>query len=189
MVSEKHDFYFICFILKKYSLERILTLLSSSYIKGLKSPKKYGQLLQSMYDNTLNHTTKQYEPQYRCLRPNGDVPNELGLGRYAAERWAFSHPDIKPCDLLRMNGITPEAFDSGNWTPAPLRRAPRTPPKGMGLLYYHSSFSRLDGRLFEWKYLYGKAPANTSWVWNWYRGNEGGSEAYLEKCQNVSMPQ
>jgi hypothetical protein len=88
-----------------------------------------------------------------------------------------------------MNGITGEDNDSGNWTPSPLQRAPRTKAKGMGLNYYHSSFARLEGRLFEWKYLYEKAPANTSWVWNWYRGYEVGDTEFLEKCQNVSMPQ
>eukprot|EP00980_Cylindrotheca_fusiformis_P021385 scaffold8259_cov143-Cylindrotheca_fusiformis.AAC.3 len=159
-----------------------------SYIKGLKSPRVYPELMQAMYDNTLNHTTKQHEDQYRCLRPPVHHQNQLGIGRYAIERWAFSHPEIKPCDLIRLdNRIRPEQFDSGNWTPSPLRKAPRARPRGAGLLYYSSSFSRLEGRLFEWDYIYQKAPPNTSWVWKWYRGHEKGTPEFYERCNNGSF--
>jgi hypothetical protein len=161
----------------------------SSYIKGLKAPTEYGQLLQSMYDNTVNHTTKRYEPQYRCLRPRDMSINHLGVGRYALERWAFSHPTVTPCDILRLKkDFTDLDYSMGNWTPPGLRRAPRLSPKAIGLWTYKTSFARLEGRLFEWNYIYGMAPANSSWVWDWYRGNyERGTPGAFEICQNVSM--
>lgn len=147
-------------------------------------------MLQSMYDNTLNHTTKGYSLEYRCLRPRHQSPNRIGSGRYALERWAFSHPDVKPCDNMRFaKDYAPLDLDSGNWTPAALFRAPRIPPNAIGLSNFKTSFDRLEGRLFEWNYLYGKAPANTSWVWRWYRGGyERGTKGAMEICQNDTLP-
>jgi hypothetical protein len=166
-----------------------LTLVKSSYIKQLKPPTEYPQLLQSMYDNTVNHTTKRYDPQYRCLRPRDMSPNHIGLGRYALERWAFSHPDVTPCDILRpRKDFTDEEYIMGNWTPPGVRRAPRLSPTAIGLWSYKTSFARLEGRLFEWNYVYGMAPRNSSWVWNWYRGDFlRGTPGSLEICQNRSL--
>ena len=136
-----------------------------------------------MYDTTLNHTVLQ-NTKYACLRPNHDAPNFLGLGRYALERWPFSHPDVRPCEVLpygegQVNSTFPQ-----EWSPI-LQKAPHQKPKTIGIQFgpYKSSFARLAGRLFEWNYVYGKQPSNTSWVWKWYRGFEEGTEKYMAKCQ------
>jgi hypothetical protein len=41
-----------------------------------------------------------------------------------------------------------------------------------------SSFARLEGRLLEWDYLYHKKPDNSSWIWDYYKGDETGSPAF-----------
>mmetsp|Transcript_11053 Transcript_11053/g.26693 ORF Transcript_11053/g.26693 Transcript_11053/m.26693 type:complete len:175 (+) Transcript_11053:833-1357(+) len=154
-----------------------------SYIKRLKSPMEYPRLLQTMYDTTLNHSTKQYEEEYRCLRPMDQSPNHLGLGRFAMERWAFSHPHVRPCDVMPSDDVLAEEYTTGNWTAGDLRRAPRKHPKTVGFQYYKTSFARLAGRLFEWNYLYGQEPPAKAWPWRWYRGFEKGAPQFLESCQ------
>jgi hypothetical protein len=136
-----------------------------------------------MYDTTLNHTVLR-NTKYACLKPNHDAPNYLGLGRYALERWPFSHPDVKPCDVLPFGEGKVEPDFPQDWKPI-LRRAPHEKPKAVGIQFgpYKASFARLAGRLFEWEYVYGKIPTNNSWVWKWYRGFEEGTDQYFEKCR------
>jgi hypothetical protein len=136
-----------------------------------------------MYDTTLNHSILKHS-QYACLKPNHDAPNFWGLGRYALERWPFSHPDVKPCDVLPNGEGSVEPGFPQHWSPQ-LRRAPHDAPKAVGIQFgpYKSSFARLAGRLFEWNYVYGKQPNPHSWVWKWYQGYEEGINNLMTKCR------
>lgn len=138
-----------------------------------------------MYDTTLNHSVLR-NTKYACLIPNTDAPNHLGLGRYALERWPFSHPDVKPCDVLPYGEGEVEPDFPQKWQPR-LQRAPHKKPRSIGIQYgpYKASFARLAGRLHEWEYVYGKIPENKSWIWKWYRGYEEGPKKYLERCRAV----
>lgn len=135
-----------------------------------------------MYDSTLNHSVKQYEEEYRCLRPIDHSPNHLGLGCFAMERWAFSHPQVRPCDFMPSDDVLADEWKTANWTAGDLRRSPRKHPKTVGFQYHKTSFARLAGRLFEWNYLYGKEPPAKAWPWRWYRGFEKGTPQLLESC-------
>jgi hypothetical protein len=136
-------------------------------------------------NNTTNNTTNNNN-KYACLKPNRDAPNYLGLGRYAFERWPFSHPHVNPCDVLPMGeGRVESDFPQTSWIPN-LKRAPREKAAAVGIKGgpYKASFARLAGRLFEWHFLYdGKAPQNNSWVWKWYRGYEEGTKKWMEECR------
>eukprot|EP00980_Cylindrotheca_fusiformis_P024390 scaffold11816_cov75-Cylindrotheca_fusiformis.AAC.1 len=84
-----------------------------------------------------------------------------------------------------------DEYKSGNWTPGDIKQAPRYPAHAIGLNNFKTSFDRLEGRLFEWNYLYNQRPANTSWVWTWYSkdgGYDKGTEGALAICQKDTMP-
>ena len=161
-----------------------------SYIRGLYPPQHYAAKLQEMYDTTLNHSTLQYTSQdYVCLKPYHNAPNFWGLGRYAYERWPVSHPNVKPCEVLIS--VLPNAQKRPQ-----LRKAPYESAKSVGITKgpYKSSFARLQGRLFEWNYIYGNnntttggggggVPPNNSWIWKWYRGYEEGTPGFLKQCR------
>lgn len=141
--------------------------------------------MQEMFDKTLNHTTLKDSEDYACLRPHHDAPNFMGLGRYSIERWAFSHPDVKPCDVLPISeGDVPWDEFPHTWE-AVLQRAPRANAKNSGIQTgpYKSTWARLEGRLFEWNYIYNQTPAPGSWVWKWYRGYEHGAPGFVKKCK------
>lgn len=157
-----------------------------SYIRQLISPNEYPTQMQAMFDETLNHSTLQYSSDYACLRPYHDAPNFWGLGRYALERWALSHPHVKPCDVLPI-GEGQVSWDEFPqlWKPK-LRRAPRDNAKALGIQTgpYKSTWARLNGRLFEWQWMYHATPPNTSWVWKWYKGFEDGASGFQNMCQS-----
>lgn len=159
-----------------------------SYIRQLYPPQDYAMRLQQMYDTTLNHSVLQYSPQYVCLKPYDPAPNFWGLGRYAYERWALSHPKVKPCTSLPMaeGHVDPDEFPP-LWQPK-FRKAPQDSAKSMGIETgpYKSTFARLQGRLFEWEFLYNQTPPSYSWIWKFYKGYEQGAPMFLKKCQALT---
>lgn len=156
-----------------------------SYIRQLYPPTDYPARLQEMFDQTLNHSTLQYTSDYACLRPYHEAPNFWGLGRYALEKWPLSHPEVKPCDVLTVGEgqLSWEDFPQ-TWTPK-LQRAPHDNAKASGIQTgpYKSTWARLKGRLFEWKFVYQEEPSNSSWIWKWYKGYEEGTPGFMKQCQ------
>ena len=149
-----------------------------SYVRFLLAPNNYSATMQSMYDQYLLHPNKS-EAEYACLKPQSLAENHLGLNRYAPERWIFSHPYVRPCDVLPMPlGRAPSTFPQ-TWTPQ-FRLAPTTPSGFHGM--YKTSYSRLVGRLFEWQYVYAMVPPPHSWIWNHYKGKEDGTDDWLNEC-------
>eukprot|EP00934_Nitzschia_sp_Nitz4_P001464 Nitzschia sp. Nitz4//scaffold422_size12231//2454//3710//NITZ4_008995-RA/size12231-processed-gene-0.2-mRNA-1//1//CDS//3329551572//1464//frame0 len=155
-----------------------------SYIRRLIEPTDYPSRVQDMFDQTLNHSHRQNLHPNVCLKPPQQAPNLWGIGRYALEKWAFSHPFLKPCNVLSIPEGSDELFqDKPNWKPR-LRKAPHTNAKTLGITGgpYKSSWARLTGRLFEWNYLYGNVPPANSWVWKFYKGYENGTEGFYRSC-------
>jgi len=138
-----------------------------SYIKKLIPPTKFPQAMQNM----VNSVQKNY-PEFNLDALELDTcPYRVGMGRFAYEHWATSHPDVYPCDV----------YDG------PYRRSYRNLPEKKMLwkanLQYagwmpQSKFvlSQQDkstwfcggGRLHEFMYLYGKLPPSESFVWDQY---------------------
>uniref|UniRef100_A0A7S3L4N9 Uncharacterized protein n=1 Tax=Amphora coffeiformis TaxID=265554 RepID=A0A7S3L4N9_9STRA len=154
-----------------------------SYMHNLYEPRKYSRALEEMYnttilDPTLGNTT------YACLQPTEWRDSHTGLGRYAGERWAYSHPDVRPCSSLGGTTVSRAELD---FVPR-LRKEPNLRAKFGPLANhrYHNSFARLEGRLFEWKYLYGQAPPDDSWIWKYYIGYETGTEEFLQSCKALA---
>ena len=133
--------------------------------------------MQQMYNNTLLHPVLG-STKYACLRPIHWNDNHLGLGRYAYERWVWSHPDLVPADIIPMMRINFTKFPQ-DWKPR-LGRSLKGSPKRMALDkgFGRSSFARLEGRLLEWEQLYHKKPSNSSWIWDYYKGFETGEPAF-----------
>jgi hypothetical protein len=153
-----------------------------SYVRKLLAPKIYSASMQSMYDETLFHPNK--TSTFSCLHPGGEEENYLGLNRYAPERWIFDHPDVLPCDVLPYQLRNAPDYFPQEWTPK-LRR-PEEMKFGGGGGAHRTSYARLVGRLYQWQYLYGKAPSNTSWIWNAYKGREDGTPEWMKTCLNVT---
>lgn len=51
---------------------------------------------------------------------------------------------------------------------------------------FHTAFARLEGRLFEWDYLYGKSPPENSWIWKYYKDYETGTEDFFRECNAIA---
>ena len=155
------------------------------YISGLIAPTNYSTRMQEMYNRTLFHP-ELGNTTYACLKPPNQAENSLGLGRYAPERWIWSHPYVKPCDTLQVPVHLAPSDLKQDWLPV-MNRAP------MGTLRsndktYRKSWYRLTGRLFEWDYLYHLGPPKDSWIWTYYgqRDLVDGGNFWLGRCSNES---
>ena len=100
----------------------------------------------------------------------------IGAGRYCAERWVGSHPDVRPCDLYKpavpmagYHGLENALSMPMQWHLAPREkmefyvRYQYTPTKnilGWGI--------DLASRVAEWDAIYGAVPGKDSWVWNYF---------------------
>jgi hypothetical protein len=157
-----------------------------SYVRGLYPPQNYSAKIQEMYDTTLNHSILQHSPEFVCLRPYDTAANFWGIGRYALERWALSHPDVNPCEVLPFGEreVSYTEFPQ-TWVAKP-RKAPSSSAKKSGIESgpYKSTFARLKGRLFEWQYIYNKTPPANSWIWTFYKGYEDGAPMFQKKCRS-----
>ena len=96
-------------------------------------------------------------------------PGCLGLARYSAEHWVYSHPSNRPCDLHLDRRFTwgynrasgPEFVKSVAMAPRfPLETFVADQCVGIGL-------SGQD-RIREYRDLYNETPSSTWWGWNYY---------------------
>mmetsp|Transcript_23822 Transcript_23822/g.56237 ORF Transcript_23822/g.56237 Transcript_23822/m.56237 type:complete len:471 (-) Transcript_23822:70-1482(-) len=174
-----------------------------NYISQLIQPKQYESSLRRMYEDGLgiilpptpetqqsqsssssssstktqrgnvNNNNNNTDGDVSCLETTNVKPNHLGLGRFAFERWVWSHPDVIPADVFPSDKVM-EKYDRlqklPDWGPN-FRRSFGRNPKVMGLSSTNSPpFSKLEGRLYEWDYLYRKRPPQDSWIWKFYSG-------------------
>ena len=154
-----------------------------SYVKELYEPLKYAQAMEEMYNNTLRHPILG-NTTYACMQPSTWRGTHVGTGRYTSERWVYSHPDVTPCSSL---GFVTVGKATTDFTPR-LLREPRHNAHQSSLTNhrFQNAFARLEGRLFEWDYLYGKKPPEDSWIWNYYKDYQTGTEEYFRECKAVA---
>lgn len=154
-----------------------------SYVRELYEPLKYAHAIEDMYNNTLLHPILG-NTTYACLQPSTWRGSHVGLGRYASERWVYSHPAVQPCSSLGWMNIGKATLD---FTPR-LIREPRIKPNSSPLKNhrFQNAFARLEGRLFEWEYLYDKKPPRDSWIWNYYKDYQTGTEDHLQECKAIA---
>ena len=88
-----------------------------------------------------------------------------------------SHPDNCPCDVYPdiqyRFGYEPLPTND-DWDPT-LSRAPRDGVFNKNVAFQakrqssqEDEWFKLEGRKYEWQYLYRKVPDKDSWVWNYY---------------------
>ena len=191
-------------ILPQYLSSANMWTTKCSYVKNLIPPVEYESKMYQMYNETLlrnewnpslstaTATDDQQQQQrpnnndndyYNCLKPMSTNENHLGLGRYAYERWIWSHPNVVPSEVVPygQNSINYNVFPQ-TWYPH-LGRGGKNSTKNVGLDtgYGISNYARLEGRLYEWKYLYdGLIPSKQSWIWSYYKtGYETGSDKFM----------
>ena len=153
-------------------------------------PSNYSNVMKELYSQTIFHPTLS-QTKYKCLQPNHTSNNHLGTNRYSLERYPFSHPYVKPCDIIPASIKNLNLDNIEKWKPTKLQRGPTKSPDKIGLQYgiYKTSFARLYGRLFEWDYIYNLKPPNNSWVYKYYKGGyEHGSKHWMQKkgCTTTS---
>ena len=103
----------------------------------------------------------------------------IGTNRYANEHWAYTHPQVQPCDLY-----TDLSYDAGYpnlpndiLPPFSLAIAPRNFTVLTHLVLHDlqplpGPQVKLSYRLYELEQLYGMVPANDSFAWTWYEQQE-----------------
>ena len=116
-------------------------------------------------------------------------PPSFGIGRYAAETWAGSHPDIVPCDFSRSFEPHVSAADntldflkwvnetktaaapasSLKWGMAP-KHPFKIPHRGIRASerWRLTEYFLLAGNILRWYDLYDSVPGEFSWVWAYY---------------------
>jgi len=148
-----------------------------------------GQLLPP--DTFADHMEELHEMRLQSMQDGrlgmelfDDGNNTIGRGRYAAEHWIGSHPDLRPCDLSvtwdikywqRLNrpaenfqfGVSPRH-------PATLRNQRVRTHKEIRFREYFL----LAGSLFKWLTLYNTAPPEHSWIWDWFPDGQVWKDAY-----------
>jgi len=158
---------------------------SCPYIQKLVPPLEYEGHMERVVKDALYMNLE----QKITMNLHKHWPPSFGIGRYAAENWAGSHPDIVPCDFSDSFVPQPTAADntldflswvnqtrttadpawSLRWSLAPKHpiklpdRQVRTNER-MRLTEYFL----LAGHILRWYELYDNVPGNDSWVWAYY---------------------
>lgn len=180
---------------------------SCSYVRKLYEPRHFAAAMERLHEELLSmnnnntDTDNDNEQDQACFhQPKQWSLNHLGTGRFAAERWAFSHPHVQPCSSLPRNVkiarvpskrlLQPPTDQSSKamdplWNPT-LTTEPRKPPAASGLTLrkFQTSFARLPGRLREWQALYpdNARPPPNSWIWSYYQNFVNGTQKHFDYC-------
>lgn len=137
------------------------------YIRRLIPPKEYESRLKEMYASLESCETNGLGSAC-VVRPNATWDdNVLSIGRYAMENWVFSHPRARPCITHHELYLTKRKGPPVNkWKPK-LRIGPHQKqyrPYGI----FKEPWFTLEGRLFQFHFLYHEKPPESSWFWNFY---------------------
>jgi hypothetical protein len=143
-----------------------------SYLKTLIPPKDFDARRQEMFRAVRDNETLQQK--LHCVKKlvenfeegksfGGDQWKYMSIQRYAMEHWAFSSPDLQPCVTVPK---TIMGIDSKKWQP--------NLTVGVGVPSF--SFERatatgwyqMEGRKWEYQYLYGRLPPPSSFFWKIY---------------------
>lgn len=147
-------------------------LAKCSYVRKLLPPKDYDIASHKMILDLLSGSHKKPTSPHFCLASYirtmydehpGWANLVIGMKRFIYEKWISSHPDLVPCDTEdTVFNTTFHMFDTSWHT------------KHWSHLYdaYQYDWKRMYGRLYEFQYLYGKIPPNTSFFWKYYANTE-----------------
>lgn len=144
-----------------------------SYLRTLIPPKDFDARRQEMFRAVRQNQTLQ--DQLHCVKAlvhnfeqgtefGGDQWKYMSIFRYAMEHWAFSGPDLSPCNTIpgKMKGI-----DSKKWKP---NVTMGTGPVNFGFERATATgWYQLEGRKLEFMHLYGRLPPKNSFFWAAYR--------------------
>ena len=161
-----------------------------SYISKLIPPKKFEnskrkaiekmrnstrnvhpRLFETKLDNRTSYLFKESQ-SYWITRPSW-----IGIERYAAEHWIGSHPDIVPCEVFASDTNPQLQYGKGialsKFQPPKLQIIQETMTVNRSMEFWthnylmHPWYGK-EGRLFEFRELYGKIPKNDSWFYTYW---------------------
>jgi hypothetical protein len=158
-----------------------------AYVRKLIPPKDFEPAKQKIHKDLLNATKQIGNFRIREVSlDNGtttfkfkdgvfwQITREswVGVARYAMEHWLGSHPDFKPCDVFSPSDPgTPEI----TYKAAGINCAALVPRLRVSLLDRNwtdlvlNPWFMQEGKLYEYKALYSKAPDNLSWFSRYFK--------------------
>lgn len=134
-----------------------------SYIQKLLPPRQFASKMREMYASL-----ETCESNLTCaIQPNSTWPdNFLGLGRHAMEVWAYSHPQVRPCVTMEEAYVGQPSLE--DFKPRLIRAPKDNKIRGIGKMTAMPWF-QMEGRLYQYDYIYGEKPSEDSWFWNTYQ--------------------
>jgi hypothetical protein len=160
-----------------------------SYISKLIAPNVFEPHKQRVIAQMKNNT-RQIHPGWHETKLHNEIDNKTsvykvktssmfwidheswtGVGRYAAEHWLGSHPDLKPCEVFSAENGNPlirygKRINVPGFKPPKLEKIQEAiTNRTITKTAYHPWFQK-DARLYEYKELYSKHPHNDSWFFN-----------------------
>lgn len=132
------------------------------YVKKLIPPMQYEDAKRAVL-RKARHGLLAEKPSHKMMYQFGHA--WLGLGRYAAEHWVYSHPSVRPSDVYRF----PLSYDTSttpkNWEEMKLVR--QSAPDGFQKWPEHDvhPWFLLPGRLYQYRELYSEMPPYTNWIY------------------------
>jgi hypothetical protein len=157
------------------------------YIIKLLPPVDFEPAMQRLMQTVLrNHTTttSDYLLLFNTTTESSMMHREswTGLGRYASEHWAHSHPHVVPCDMSqRLKVFFRPQPPPLNWKlyPRPaLDKRKRNMPQ---LDFSSNGFFGIAGQVYKWYFLYDEVAPPDSWVWARLQGGEEWRDAIIQK--------
>ena len=155
-----------------------------NYISKLIPPIEFEprkrRMIDQMRNNTIQTSSIFYETRlndrmhYKFRKQKLafiDRKSLTGIGRYAAEHWLGSHPDLKPCEVFGPENDNPDVpygkeIKMDRYKPPTLEKIQETiSAQNISLSAYHPWFG-IDGRLYSYEYLYSTIPQNGSWFYS-----------------------
>lgn len=150
---------------------------SCAFAQDLLPPKTFEEEMYNIAgDFFLAHLRKQFTTEF--FKP---TPRTLGLHRHSVDHWIGGHPDLKPCDVAPRTTIDENADLVGLMKLHSQEPAPRRGGAPPGFLddkkerdfrrkreVAFREYSYLAGNVFRWHRLYGRAPGESDWAWEWF---------------------
>eukprot|EP00553_Chaetoceros_curvisetus_P001197 CAMPEP_0204616214 /NCGR_PEP_ID=MMETSP0717-20131115/3513_1 /ASSEMBLY_ACC=CAM_ASM_000666 /TAXON_ID=230516 /ORGANISM="Chaetoceros curvisetus" /LENGTH=177 /DNA_ID=CAMNT_0051629375 /DNA_START=1 /DNA_END=531 /DNA_ORIENTATION=- len=160
-----------------------------SYISKLVPPSRF-ESSQSNVIESMRNSTEKIESRKRWYMTKLDnytsykfsrnhyklIEREylIGTGRYAAEHWIGSHPDLKPCEVFPSKDFPPIVYGRhirvrGFHSPR-LERIQETMNASIAEGFWNDNkvenpWLGKDGKLYLYKSLYSKVPPDDSWFY------------------------
>jgi hypothetical protein len=154
-----------------------------SYIRRLHAPNVFEKKMTEVVTSVLLKIAK--SKFTTRLVPKPKEMEVMGLDHHSIDHWVGSHPMVDPCQVslpqetigywrdqkhkvtvYNFSQSRDPVFDATDFLNEEELDTLRQVLKDQSLR--QREYSLLAGRLFQWYQLYGEAPSNSSWVWNWF---------------------